>query len=58
MMGSLTIKYEQNIEWGSRRIGNKGYQGMPCHAQKKRTARAERVKYRVQLIKVDYLDGF
>lgn len=41
---------DQGIEWGAKRIGDKGYHGIPGHEQKKRTARAERLQARLNLI--------
>lgn len=35
-------QHSQGIEWGAKRIGDKGYRGIPCSAQKKRTSKAER----------------
>lgn len=42
---------DQGIEWGAKRIGDKGYRGMPCHYQKKLTARAERIHGRMEIVK-------
>lgn len=43
---------EQGVEWGAKRIGDKGYRGVPCHAQKKLTSRAERLHGRLMIIRV------